>query len=182
MTAIVRGCRGSGRFRAASNRPSAASAALSSSNRIARLPNPRRLERLDVELERALRLEHVHPPVGDDLEPGLRLERRPGPVVAEPHALELRAGVLEREVGVAGGRDRDPPDLALDPQVAQAVVGADAIADRPADLGHRPHTQPERAARDRTRGVGSSGSSGSVSHDGSSQSGGSGVPLMRRAR
>ena len=37
---------------------------------------PRRLQRLDVELERALRLEHVDPAVGDDAQPGLRLERR----------------------------------------------------------------------------------------------------------
>ena len=65
----------------------------------------------------------------DDLEPGLRLERGPHPVVPEPDALELGLRVLEREVGVAGRRDRDPPDLALDPQVAQAVVAADALAD-----------------------------------------------------
>ena len=143
---------------------------------------PRRLERLDVQLQRALRLEHVHPPVGDDLEPGLGLERRPRTVVAEPHALELGTRVLEREVGVARGRHRDPADLALDPQVAQAVVGADALADRPADLGHRPHPEPERAAGDAGARRDSSGSSGSVSQDGSSQSGGSGVPLMRRPR
>ena len=36
---------------------------------------PRRLDRLDVELERALRLEQVDPAVGDDPQPGLRLER-----------------------------------------------------------------------------------------------------------
>ena len=64
---------------------------------------PRRLDRLDVELERALRLEQVDPAVGDDPEPGLRLERRADAVVAEPDALELRSLVLEREVGVPGG-------------------------------------------------------------------------------
>ena len=37
---------------------------------------PGRLERLDVQLERALRLEQVDPAVGDDAQPGLGLERR----------------------------------------------------------------------------------------------------------
>ena len=33
---------------------------------------PRRLDRIDVELQRALRLEQVDPAVGDDAQPGLR--------------------------------------------------------------------------------------------------------------
>ena len=82
---------------------------------------PGRLDRVDVELERALRLVQVDPAVGDDPEPGLGLERRADAVVAEPDALELVALVLEREVGVPGGRHRDPADLALDPQVARAA-------------------------------------------------------------
>ena len=61
----------------------------------------RRLDRFDVQLQRALRLEQVDPAVGDDPEPGLGLERRPHPLVTEPDALELVALVLEREVGVA---------------------------------------------------------------------------------
>ena len=40
MTAIVAGRTGSGRLRAVSNRPSAASLALSASNRSARSPKP----------------------------------------------------------------------------------------------------------------------------------------------
>ena len=106
-----------------------------------------RLDRLDVELERALRLEQVDPAVGDDAQPGLRLERRAEPVVAEPDALELVALVLEREVGVAGRRDRDPADLALDPQVGQARVGADRAADRPGDLADAQDPDAERARR-----------------------------------
>ena len=107
----------------------------------------RRLDRLDVELERALRLEQVDPAVGDDPQPGLRLERRAQPVVAEPDALELVALVLEREVGVPGRRDRDPPDLALDPQVGQARVGADRAADRAGDLADAQDPDAERAGR-----------------------------------
>jgi hypothetical protein len=38
--------------------------------------------------------------VDDDAQPGLRLEQRALAVVAEPHALELVALVLEREVRV----------------------------------------------------------------------------------
>jgi len=61
---------------------------------------PRRLDRLDVELQAAVGLIQVHPPVRDDPKSSLRLERGPHPVVAEPDALELAALVLEREVGV----------------------------------------------------------------------------------
>ena len=39
----------------------------------------RRLDRLDVELDRALLLEQVDPAVDDDPQPGLRLERPSGP-------------------------------------------------------------------------------------------------------
>ena len=67
---------GSGRLRAASNRPSVGEPRLELLEPDREVAEPRRLERLDVELERALRLEHVDPPVGDDLEPGLGLERR----------------------------------------------------------------------------------------------------------
>ena len=100
MTAIVAGPR---RERALARR---VEQALGREARLERLEperevaEPGRLERLDVELEGALRLEHVDPAVGDDAQAGLRLERRAQPVVAEPDALELAALVLEREVGV----------------------------------------------------------------------------------
>ena len=79
-----------------------------------------RLEGVDVQLVDALRLEHVDPTMGDEPDPGARLERDHHPVVAEDHAAELGAFVLEREVAVAGGADADLADFALDPQVAQA--------------------------------------------------------------
>ena len=147
MTAIVAGRTGSGRLRATSNRPSAARRALRASKRRVRSPRPGRLDRLDVELERTLRLEQVDPSVGHDAQPGLRLEGRAEAIVAEPHALELVALVLEREVGVAGRRDRHPSDLALDPQVGQARVGADRAADRAGDLADGQDPDAERARR-----------------------------------
>ncbi len=125
MTAMTAGRDGSGRLRAASNRPSACKSRLELFELDREVADARRLDRFDVELERALGLVQVDPPVGDDPQAGLGLERVPDPLVAEPDALELRLLVLEREVGVAGRRDRDPPDLALDPQVAKALVGAD---------------------------------------------------------
>ena len=94
-----------------------------------------------------MRLVQVDPAVGDDPQPGLRLERRAQPVVAEPDALELVALVLEREVGVPGRRDRDPPDLALDPQVGEARVLADGAADGPGDLADAEDADAERAGR-----------------------------------
>ena len=75
MTAIVAGRVGSGRLRAASNSPSAASRAFKRLETQGQVAEPRRLDRLDVELERALRLEQVDPAVGDHPQAGLRLER-----------------------------------------------------------------------------------------------------------
>ena len=157
ITAIVAGRPGSGRLRSAAKRPSAASLALSASNRRVRSPKPARLDRLDVELERALRLEQVDPAVGHDPQAGLGLERRALPVVAEPDALELVALVLEREVGMPGGGDRDPPDLAFDPQVRQSRVGADGATDRPGDLADAEDLQARtcRAGRSSPSGAGS---------------------------
>ena len=85
--------------------------------------------------------------MGDDAKAGLGLERRPHPIVPEPHALELRPIVLQREIGMAGRRDRDPPDLALDPQVAQLVVGPNRGRDGARGLadGQDPGTDLGRA-------------------------------------
>ena len=121
-TAIVAGRCGSGRLRAASNRPSAARRAFNASNSERQIAQSGRLDRLDIELERPLGLEQVDPSMRDHAQSGLRLERRAQPVVAEPDALELVPLVLEREVGVAGRRDGHAPDLALDPQVGKARV------------------------------------------------------------
>ncbi len=96
------------------------------------------LQRVDVELVGALLLEDVDPAVDDDLEAGLWLEGDARPVVAEDDAAQLRAGVLERQVGVTGGADADLADLALDPDVPQVRRAAQAIADDPGELGDRP--------------------------------------------
>ncbi len=112
-----------------------------------------RLDRLDVQLERSLRLKEVDAAVGDHSEPGLSLERGTHPVVTEPHALELVALVLEGEVGMARRGDRDPPDLALDPQVGEARIGPHRAADRPGDVADPQDAKTERARRGRrTRG------------------------------
>ena len=111
----------------------------------------RGLDRLDVQLQRALRLEEVDPAVGHHPQAGLRLERGADALVAEPDALELVAFVLEREIGMPGRRDRDPTDLALDPQVGQARVGADRAADRSGDLADAQDPDTERAGRRRRR-------------------------------
>ena len=192
MTAIVAGRVGSGRLRAAVEQALGGEARLERLEPQGQVAEARRLDRLDVELERALRLEQVDPAVGDDAQPGLRLERRADPLVAEPDALELVALVLEREVGVACRRDRDPADLALDPQVGQARVGPDRAADRPGDLADAEDPHPERAGRrrrparpgspdvpvepgptGRRRSARSAGSAGMASQLGSAQSGGS---------
>jgi hypothetical protein len=91
-----------------------------------------------------LGLVEVDPAVGDNTQPGLGLECRSNALVTEPDALELGLLVLEREVGVASGRDRDPADLALDPQVAQALVGTNQARDDPGRLGDAEDPEAER--------------------------------------
>jgi hypothetical protein len=72
--------------------------------------------------------------MGHDAQPRLRLERGSLAVVAEPHALELTALVLEREVRVPGRRDRHTTDLALDPQVGEARLGPHGASNGSGDL------------------------------------------------
>src|SRR5439155_19234716 len=112
-----------------------------------------RLDRLDVQLDRTLLLEQVDPAVDDDPQPGLRLEHGPGPLVAEPDAVEGAAGVLEGEIGVSGAADRDPTDLALDPDVGESRVGSDGLADRPGDVADIQDPQPEGPGRGLRRGL-----------------------------
>ena len=108
MTAIVVGRGGSGRFRAASKSPSCVKARLERLEPERQVAEARRLDRLDVELKGALRLEQVDAAMGDDPQAGLRLERGSHSLVAEPDALERVPLVLEREVRVPGGADGRP--------------------------------------------------------------------------
>src|SRR4029077_12214649 len=64
-----------------------------------------------------------------------------------PYALELIALVLQGEIGMTGGRDGDPADLTLDPQVGQARIGPDRATDRARDLADAEDPDPERAWR-----------------------------------
>ena len=78
-----------------------------------------RLERVDVELVDALRLEYVDAACATRRSPsgartGSSADRR------GRSCTDLGTLVLEREVAVAGGADADLADLALDPDVAQA--------------------------------------------------------------
>ena len=102
ITAIVVGRDGSDRFRAESNRPSWVELRLERLEPQRQVAEAGRLDRLDVELERALRLEEVDPAVDDDPQAGLGLEGRADALVAEPDALQRAALVLEAEVRMAG--------------------------------------------------------------------------------
>ena len=102
ITAIVAGRVGSASLAFGREQPFRREPGLERLEAEGQVAEPGRLDRVDVELERALRLEQVDPAVRDDAQPRLRLERGTLPVVAEPDALELVAFVLQREVGVAG--------------------------------------------------------------------------------
>ena len=147
MTAIVVGRVGQPAFPARLEQALGGQSGLERLEAQGQVADARGLDRLDVELEATVRLVQVHPAVGDDPEPGLGLERRPQPVVAEPDALELALGVLQREVRVAGRRDRDAADLALDPQVGQGRVRADRDPDRPGRLADVQDANAERPGR-----------------------------------
>ena len=89
--------------------------------------------------------------MNDDPEPRLRLERRAQAIVVEPDAVERAARVLEREVGMTGAADRDATDLALDPDVGEARIGPNRLADRPGDLADVQDLEAEGSGRRRRR-------------------------------
>ena len=103
-----------------------------------------RLQRGDVQLVDAARVVDVDPAVGDDAQSRLRLERRGEPIVTEPDAGELAALVLEREVAVAGARDRHAADLALDPHVAEPGIAADRVFHGTGDVADGEDLQRDR--------------------------------------
>ena len=123
-TPITCGRAGSGRFRDAVEHPSAASLRLERLELEREVAETGRLDRGDVQLIHALRLEDVHAAVSDYAQPRPRFERGRDAVVAEEDAGELAPLVLEREVAVPGRRDGHAADLALDPDVAQRRLGS----------------------------------------------------------
>ncbi len=146
-TPTTAGLTGSDRLRAVSNRPSAASLALSASNLQRQVAEPGRLERGHVQLVDALRLEHVDATVDDDSQPRPRLERRTQSVVAEEDAGELASFVLQGEVGVTRRRDGDSPNFALDPDVAQPVLGTNCVSYGTRNLADLEDSQREAPCR-----------------------------------
>jgi hypothetical protein len=109
-----RGRYGSGRLQAASNSPSASS---------------RALERLDDELQHAAGGVDVDPAANADLHALLRLDLEPEGPAAEQDRTQQCTLVLQIEVDVSQARAVERADLALDPDVAEALL------ELPAELG-----------------------------------------------
>ena len=108
-TPILRGSAGSGRLRRWSNRPSACEPLLQLIERQLQRAEPLGLEVLADELVFALRVVHADAPAGDDAQAILRLEAQHAQRRPEHHAADLGAGILQREIHVAG-----VPDLQFD--------------------------------------------------------------------
>jgi hypothetical protein len=89
----------------------------------------RRLNRVDVELIRALHLVHADLAMSED---GVAFSEavHVGRDGIAPHgALDSRAAVLEGEVDVPARRTAEVADLALHPEVLQAIVHLEHLAD-----------------------------------------------------
>ena len=86
---------------------------------------PLRLEVLADELIFALGLVDRDAAARDDVQAVVRLELQVAQRRAEHHALDLRAGVLQREVQVAGVPDAAVRELALDPDFEELGLRAD---------------------------------------------------------
>ena len=128
---ILRGRAGSGRLRGA--RRGLRRAASSST---ARTPVAARRGRAAgcarTELVFALRLVDAEPPARDDVQAVLQAEPQVAHRRAEHHRLDLRAVVLEGEVGVAGVPHAAVGDLAFHPDVTEARL--ESAADRRGQL------------------------------------------------
>ena len=161
-----RGSAGSGRLRAASNSPSAASRFFSCSKASCSAPRPLRLHVLADELILALGVVDAEPAARDDVQAVLGLELQLAQRRAEHHALDLRAGVLQREVEVAGAphacssRARPRPSTSAKPrldEIAQMPAVSSLTvrrrrAARPAGVGGGgPRTAGRRAMPSRRR-------------------------------
>ena len=145
---ILRGRAGSGRLREAAKSPSACSFFFNCSNASCSAPRPRGWRCSHCELVLALRLVDAEPPAGDDVQAVLEAEAQIAHRRAEHHRLDLRAVVLEREVGVAGVPDAAVGDLTFDPDVAEARL--EGPADRRGQFRDRldaPLRRPRRRPR-----------------------------------
>jgi hypothetical protein len=70
-------------------------------------------------------------------------EGRGEAVVAKEDAGKLAVLVLQGEIAMAGRRDRYPPYLALDPDVAQSAIGAHGVPDGARDFAYAEDPQGE---------------------------------------
>jgi hypothetical protein len=135
-TAMRRGSMGSGRLRAAANRPSFSSLLLQLLEGLLQRALAQRLDDLDRDLVLALRRIDAHRAADEHLHAvlGLNLMRRAA--VFQTTARTCAFAVLEREVPVAGGGHGHVRDLALDPDVEElgledALQAVGELADRP---------------------------------------------------
>ncbi len=93
------------------------------------IAHARRLDRIDVELIRALRLVHAQLAMRDD---GVAFAQAldGGRDGGAPHdAFQRRAAVFEREIDMPAARAAEIADLALHPHILQAIVHFEHIAD-----------------------------------------------------
>ena len=152
-----RGRAGSGRLRASSNRPSAASRLpqlLVGELQRAQAP---RLHVLADQLVLAARIVDAEPAAGHDVDAVFGLEAQQPQRRSEHHALHLRVGVLQREIEMAGVPHPGPRQLALDPDLGEARL--DEIAQRRSEFAHRDHApgRPRRRFVERQAAPGSHG-------------------------
>ena len=144
-----RGSAGSGRLRASSNSPSAASFFFSCSKASCSGPKPMRLHVLADQLVLALGLVDADAAARHHVQAVLGLELQVAQRRAEHHALHLRAGVLQREVEVPRVPGAAVRDLAFDPDLREGFL--DHAAQPCRELGHRQHGSPATGGRDGSR-------------------------------
>ena len=119
---ILRGRAGSGRLRAWSNRPSAASRCLQLIEGELQRAEAFRLEVLADDLIFALRVVDADAPARHDPQSVLWLEAQEAQRRTKHHALDLCRRVLEREVEVAGVPHATVRQLAFDPDLEKALL------------------------------------------------------------
>ncbi len=141
-TPMRRGSTGSGRLRAASNRPSAWSVRFNCSNAAWSAPRPCGSSASHDELILALDLVHAQSAAGDDVHAVLGSELQLAGRRPEHDRAELREVVLQREVQMAGTPVAAVRDLALDVHGAERALDQGLEAGR--DLTHRQRARRRR--------------------------------------